>query len=201
MEQISKKLEDAVNKKNKGGMKVKAHQIKSHCWLFVKAQIENPSFDSQTKENMTLVKSKHGSKPEMSDKFIKQVEKSGIVETICNFMKFKENQGRAKNSGTKVANVTVEKLVDATEAGKKNSKDCTLILTEGDSAKTAALAGVASLSDGKRYYGVFPLRGKMLNAREATHKQITENKEIKNIIKGISDIFICSFFAFLPIFF
>ena len=38
MEQISKKLEESVNKKNKGGMKVKAHQIKQHCWLFVKAQ-------------------------------------------------------------------------------------------------------------------------------------------------------------------
>ena len=184
MDQICKKLEDKVNRKNKGGLKVKAHQIKSHCWIFVKAQIENPAFDSQTKENMTLVKSKHGSKPELSDKYIKEIEKSGIVDTICNFMKFKENQGRNKQSGTKVAKVVVEKLVDATEAGKKNSKDCTLILTEGDSAKTAALAGVSSLSDGKRYYGVFPLRGKMLNAREATHAQISNNKEMKNIIKG-----------------
>jgi DNA topoisomerase-2 len=185
MDQICKKLEDKVNKKNKGGLKVKAHQIKSHCWIFVKAQIENPAFDSQTKENMTLVKSKHGSKPELSDKYIKEIEKSGIVDTICNFMKFKENQGRNKQSGTKVAKVVVEKLVDATEAGKKNSKDCTLILTEGDSAKTAALAGVSSLSDGKRYYGVFPLRGKMLNAREATHAQISNNKEMKNIIKAM----------------
>ena len=68
MDQLCKKFEDTVNKKNKGGMKVKAHQIKQHCWIFVNAQIENPSFDSQTKENMTLIKSKHGSKPELSDK-------------------------------------------------------------------------------------------------------------------------------------
>ena len=52
-------------------MKVKAHQIKQHCWVFVNAQIENAAFDSQTKENMTLIKSKHGSKVELSDKFIK----------------------------------------------------------------------------------------------------------------------------------
>ena len=61
-DQIVKRLEEVVNKKNKGGLKVKAHQIKNHCWIFVKSQIENPAFDSQTKENMTLAKSKHGSK-------------------------------------------------------------------------------------------------------------------------------------------
>ena len=133
---------------------------------------------------MTLVKSKHGSKPELSQDFIKKIEKSGVVETICNFMKFKENQGRAKQSGTKVATVHVDKLIDAGDAGKKGSKDCTLILTEGDSAKTAALAGVSSIDGGRRIYGLFPLRGKMLNAREATHKQLLENKEIKNVVKG-----------------
>ena len=87
-------------------------------------------------------------------------------------------------SGTKTANVVTAKLDDATEAAKKTSKSCTLILTEGDSAKTAALAGISSLPDGKKY-GVVPLRDKLLNAREATHKQLTDNKEIKNIIKAM----------------
>ncbi|KAL7244630.1 hypothetical protein ACSBR2_000078 [Camellia fascicularis] len=31
------------------------------------------------------------------------------------------------------------------------------------------------------YYGVFPLRGKLLNVREASHKQIMENAEIQSI--------------------
>ena len=87
MDQLCKKFEETVNKKNKGGIKVKAHQIKQHCWIFVNAQIENPSFDSQTKENMTLIKSKHGSKAELSDKFMKQIERSGVIDNILNFMK------------------------------------------------------------------------------------------------------------------
>ena len=33
------------------------------------------------------------------------------------------------------------------------------------------------------YYGVFPLRGKLLNVREASHKQLMENAEIQNIKK------------------
>lgn len=38
---------------------------------------------------------------------------------------------------------------------------------------------------GRDQYGVFPLRGKLLNTREATHKQILENAEINNLIKII----------------
>lgn len=52
-----------------------------------------------------------------------------------------------------------------------------MILTEGDSAKTTATSGVAVV--GRDHYGLFPLRGKLLNVREATHKQIIENQELK----------------------
>ena len=48
--------------------------------------------------------------------------------------------------------------------------DCTLILTEGDSAKSLAIAGLSVV--GRDYYGVFPLKGKLLNVREASHKQV-----------------------------
>lgn len=54
--------------------------------------------------------------------------------------------------------------------GGKNSAGCTLILTEGDSAKTLAVSGLGVV--GRDRYGVFPLRGKMLNVREASHKQV-----------------------------
>ena len=70
----------------------------------------------------------------------------------------------------------IEKLDDANDAGTRNSKDCTLILTEGDSAKALAMAGVNII--GRDKYGVYPLRGKLLNVREAANKQILENKEI-----------------------
>ena len=34
---------------------------------------------------------------------------------------------------------------------------------------------------GRDYYGVFPLRGKLLNVREASGKNLTENAEIQAI--------------------
>nr|4FM9_A Chain A, DNA topoisomerase 2-alpha [Homo sapiens] len=75
----------------------------------------------------------------------------------------------------------IPKLDDANDAGGRNSTECTLILTEGDSAKTLAVSGLGVV--GRDKYGVFPLRGKILNVREASHKQIMENAEINNIIK------------------
>ncbi|VDK32766.1 unnamed protein product, partial [Gongylonema pulchrum] len=55
-EQITGKLIDLIKKKvgKSGGINVKPFQIKNHMWVFVNALIENPTFDSQTKETMTL---------------------------------------------------------------------------------------------------------------------------------------------------
>lgn len=71
------------------------------------------------------------------------------------------------------------KLEDANNAGTKNGSKCTLILTEGDSAKALAVSGLSVV--GRDNYGVFPLRGKLLNVREATGKALLENAEIQAI--------------------
>lgn len=180
---IVKQLIDVIKKKNKGGLQVKPFQIKNHMWLFVNCLIVNPTFDSQTKENMTLQAKSFGSKCSLSEKFINNVTKSGIVEAILTWAKVKaETQLQKSCSGKKQNKIKgIPKLEDANNAGTKNSLDCTLILTEGDSAKTLAVSGLGVV--GRDKYGVFPLRGKLLNVREATHKQIVENAEINNIIK------------------
>jgi DNA topoisomerase-2 len=64
----------------------------------------------------------------------------------------------------------IPKLEDANFAGTKKSKQCTLILTEGDSAKSLAMAGLEVV--GRDYYGVFPLKGKFLNVRDSPPKKI-----------------------------
>ncbi|KAF4012585.1 hypothetical protein G4228_003077 [Cervus hanglu yarkandensis] len=182
-DQIVTKLVDVVKKKNKGGVAVKAHQVKNHMWIFVNALIENPTFDSQTKENMTLQVKSFGSTCQLSEKFIKAAIGCGIVESILNWVKFKAQiQLNKKCSAVKHNRIKgIPKLDDANDAGGRNSAECTLILTEGDSAKTLAVSGLGVV--GRDKYGVFPLRGKILNVREASHKQIMENAEINNIIK------------------
>uniref|UniRef100_A0A8C0FQE1 DNA topoisomerase 2 n=1 Tax=Bubo bubo TaxID=30461 RepID=A0A8C0FQE1_BUBBB len=182
-DQLVTKLIDVVKKKNKNGVGVKPFQVKNHMWIFVNSLIENPTFDSQTKENMTLQAKSFGSTCKLSEKFIKGALTCGIVESVLNWVKFKaQSQLNKKCSAVKHTKIKgVPKLDDANDAGSKHSLDCTLILTEGDSAKTLAVSGLGVV--GRDKYGVFPLRGKMLNVREASHKQIMENAEINNIIK------------------
>ncbi|XP_058818092.1 DNA topoisomerase 2 [Topomyia yanbarensis] len=179
---IVKQLIEVLKKKNKGGVNIKPFQVKNHMWVFLNCLIVNPTFDSQTKENMTLQSKSFGSKCTLSEKFITGVAKSGIVESVLQWAKFKAQTELNKASGSKKSKIKgVPKLEDANDAGTKNSLNCTLILTEGDSAKTLAVSGLGVV--GRDTYGVFPLRGKLLNVREATHKQILENAEINNLIK------------------
>ncbi|KAL8576595.1 DNA topoisomerase 2-alpha [Nucella lapillus] len=182
-DQCVTKLIEIIKKKNKEGIKIMPFQVRNHLWVFVNCQIENPTFDSQTKENMTKQAKSFGSKCQLSEKFVTQVNKCGIVESVLSWMKFKaQAQLNKKCHSAKHSKLKgIPKLDDANDAGTRNSDKCTLILTEGDSAKTLAVAGLGVI--GRDNYGVFPLRGKLLNVREATHKQIMDNAEINNIIK------------------
>ncbi|KAK7872076.1 hypothetical protein R5R35_004560 [Gryllus longicercus] len=180
-EQIVKNILDKANKKHKGSG-IKQFQVKNHLWVFLNCLIINPTFDSQTKENMTTMIKNFGSKCQLSEAFFKNVDKNlGIVELVVSFAKFKDDAKMAKAGGKKQIKLHVKKLEDANHAGSKYSMDCTLILTEGDSAKTLAVAGLGVV--GRDKYGVYPLRGKLLNVREASSKQILENKEITEVVK------------------
>ncbi|CDW56095.1 DNA topoisomerase 2 [Trichuris trichiura] len=171
---LVEKIIDVVKKQlKKTGLTIRPFQVKNHIWVFLNCLIENPTFDSQTKENMTLPPKSFGSKCTVSEKFLAQMTKSGIVDSAqlnkqCHATKHSKLKG-------------VPKLEDANEAGTKNSQRCTLILTEGDSAKTLAVAGFSVV--GRDYFGVFPLRGKLLNVREASYKQIMANAEINSLVK------------------
>lgn len=96
--------------------------------------------------------------------------KTGVVENILSWAAFKQTKELKKTDGAKRGRLAgIPKLDDANEAGGRNSDKCTLILTEGDSAKALAVSGLSVV--GRDHYGVFPLRGKLLNVRDATHQQ------------------------------
>mmetsp|Transcript_42105 Transcript_42105/g.90431 ORF Transcript_42105/g.90431 Transcript_42105/m.90431 type:complete len:1220 (-) Transcript_42105:205-3864(-) len=173
-----------ANSKNKGGMEIKPYHVRNHLWVFVNCLIVNPAFDSQTKETMTLKASKFGSKCDVSEATIKKVLNTGIVDTVLQWAKAKESidmKKKMKGSGGTTRILGIPKLEDANWAGGKNSEECTLILTEGDSAKALAVAGLSVV--GRDRFGVFPLRGKPLNVRDASFQQTANNAEIQNIIK------------------
>lgn len=178
-DQICTKLLDVVKKKNKQGTSLKLNQIRNHIFLFVNCLIENPAFTSQTKEQLTTKPSHFGSKCIVTDDFLKKIAKTEAVENILHFAQQKADQVMAKSDGNRRSRMSNPKLVDANLAGTKHGHECTLILTEGDSAKGLAVAGRAVLDPDR--IGVFPLRGKLLNVRDASIDQISKNAEIQSI--------------------
>lgn len=158
--------------------------IRDNMMVFVNSIISNPSFDSQTKETLTTNARDFGSKfDHIADEFIETLAKSGIADRAIAQNQFQESQALKKTDGRKSRSITdIPKLTDAGYAGdNKYSSKCTLILTEGDSAKAMAISGISVLKDGSDYFGVFPLRGKLMNTRDKSDTVIANNAEITSL--------------------
>jgi DNA topoisomerase-2 len=178
LNQIIRKLVDYIEKKKK--TKVNPNTIKEQLILFLRCDIENPAFDSQTKDYMNTPSSKFGSKCEVTDKFIEKVAKMGVMDAALQLTEVKESKAAKKTDGTKSKSVRgIPKLTDANWAGTEKSKNCMLILCEGDSAKAGILSGLSS--EDRNIIGVYPLKGKLLNVRGESVKKIADNKEISEI--------------------
>jgi DNA topoisomerase-2 len=182
VKQITKKMVDFINKKKKTD--VKESFIKDNLMVFVNSTIENPSFDSQTKETLTTLPSNFGSECTVPDTFIEKLAESGIMERALALSEFRDSQVLKKTDGVKKKRILdIPKLDDANWAGTKKADQCTLILTEGDSAKAMAVAGISVIPNGHDMYGIFPLRGKLLNVRDKDDLDIAQNREICDIKK------------------
>tara|TARA_X000000950_G_scaffold56161_1_gene67482 strand:+ start:134 stop:3367 length:3234 start_codon:yes stop_codon:yes gene_type:complete len=184
LKQIIDNMQKAIKKKYKNA-KIRDSFIKDKITIFLNAEIENPIFSSQTKDSLSS---------KVSDNFclikgstMKDViDKLDLTTEIISLIKAKELSELEKNETKRKKNKLkgINKLYDANFAGTSKSIDCSLILTEGDSAKTMAISGLSAIKKGNDYYGVFPLKGKLLNVREASHNQIINNEEF-NFIKQI----------------
>ena len=180
LNQITRKLAEYIEKKKK--VKVNPNSIKEQLILFLRCDIENPSFDSQTKDFMNTPMTKFGSKCEVSDKFIEKVAKMGVMDAACAITEVKENKAAKKTDGTKSKSIRgIPKLDDANWAGTDKSNNCMIIFCEGDSAKTGVISGLSS--EDRNTIGVYPLKGKVMNVRGEAVKKVSENKEIAEIKK------------------
>ena len=178
--QITKKMITYISQKKK--ITVKPAIIKEQFMIFVNAVIENPSFDSQTKDYLNTSQSKFGSTCEVSSSVIDKLAKMGILNTSCELTEIKDKKNAKKTDGNKNKNIRgIPKLVDANYAGTIKSKDTMLILCEGDSAKAGILSGL--VNNDRNIIGVYPMRGKLFNVRGENQKRINESKEIGEIKK------------------
>ena len=180
MGQITRKLVDYIEKKKK--VKVNASAIKEQLILFLRCDIENPAFDSQTKDFMNTPSAKFGSTCSISDGFVEKIAKMGVMDLACALTDAKESKAAKKTDGAKVKTVRgIPNLIDANFSGTEKSKDCILILCEGLSAMSGIVSGLSSAD--RNTIGIFPLKGKVLNVRGEKVAKINENKEIAAIKK------------------
>ena len=176
--QIVKKL--TIYIKEKKHIDVKPASIKEQLMIFVNCTIENPAFDSQTKDYLNSAVSNFGSNCDVSSKFIEKIAKMGVMSVACSLTEVKENKAVKKTDGNKCKTIrNIPKLVDANFAGTAKSKDCILILCEGDSAKSGIISGLSR--EDRNTIGVYPMKGKMFNIRGESVSKISENKEIYEI--------------------
>ncbi len=178
MNQIIRKLSAYIKLKKK--VDVKPNTIKEQLMLFLRCDIENPSFNSQTKDELGTAASSFGSSCTVSDAFIEKIAKMGVMNAACALTEVKENKAAKKTDGTKTKSIRgIPKLIDANFAGTAKSGQCTLILCEGDSAKAGIVSGLSK--EDRNIIGVYPMKGKIFNTRGETLKRISENKEIIEI--------------------
>ncbi|VDK49482.1 unnamed protein product [Gongylonema pulchrum] len=138
-------------------------EVKNRLTVFVNCLIENPAFESQSKEYLTTTVRNFGSTCTIPESFFENfLASSDIVDYLLGDIR--KQHAASLNRTMKRQLWDLPKLEDAAEAGTKNGHCCTLIVTEGDSAKALAVAGLTVV--GRKHYGVFPIRGKLSNAVE-----------------------------------
>lgn len=174
-----------VNKFNKKGKpQITIRDVKQFFRLFVVATVINPEFNGQNKEKLespsveVSVKTTH----------INTILKWSICAQIEDIIRMKEIVGLKKAERKKKGYTKIEGLDPANNAGGKFSHQCILILCEGLSAKTYAVAGIEKGAYGKTgrdFWGILPLRGKVLNVRNATPTSIAKNREITDVIQAL----------------
>lgn len=179
---IFRPVAEALNKPNKP--QISAKDVKQYFRLFVNATVVNPEFTSQSKTELASPQVETN----VEKKTINSILKWSHVEQIKDLIESKELLVLKKSEAKKKGFTRIEGLDDANNAGKKNSKECTLILCEGLSAKSYAVKGIETGAFGKTgrdWFGIYPLRGKVLNVRKTNAASIGKNREITDIIQSL----------------
>ena len=179
---IFKPLLAKINKKGKPQLVIK--DIQQFFRIFIKCDLVNPKFKTQSKDYLA------SPTPEakIDNKVIKALMKWSFIDKVNEIIQGKElitlKRKEKKSKGFKA----IPGYDPANNSGSKDSSKCTLIFTEGLSAKTYAVRGIEKGVDGLKgrdWFGVFPLRGKLLNVRNASTNDIAKNNEITNTINAL----------------
>ena len=188
---ICKHVRDKLKGGKKGGgkssknavKKISNAHIQQYLRLFINLYVPKPKFNSQAKTKLLSTEKYLKQHCPIEEATIeKMVKQSGLMKKMEQWVVMHEQKTLSKGDGKKTSHVKVQKLDDANFAGPKKSHLCTLIVTEGDSAKALAIAGLSAYgTQGRDYYGVLPLKGKLKNTREVSAEALQKCEEITSL--------------------
>lgn len=167
--------------KDKTKQDIKPSDIKNHFFVMINATIDNPRYNSQTKEKLETQIKDYGTSLTIDKKTIQKIIKSDIVSEILAWAENKQKLEimEALRRKSKLIDKTSLKHITKYEpATSKIRNNCSLFVTEGDSAAKA----LQSARD-PRYHGIFPLKGKPLNVRGVKLNKLIENQEINDLMQ------------------
>lgn len=168
------------------GVKITKRDIDKHISIFISCRLDRPNFKGQTKEELVSFydnnKLENKLNIEIPDNIVKNIKGWKLIEKLYNEIQKKQLNKLKKKDG-KRNRPKIEKAEHANLAGTKKSHETTLILTEGKSAKSYAVKFLSEVpqSRGRDYFGVLPLKGKILNTLNASFVQILNNQELNDI--------------------
>lgn len=177
--QIVIKLREFFLKKHK--VDIKPSEIKNHLFIFLDSVVVNPIFSAQTKEKLVSEVKDFGFTYQVSDKLIKEIIKSDIIESILDWIDKKrmaDESKLARELNKAATKVKVKKLIDARSKNERHL--CSLAIFEGDSA-----AGAFSDNAEPEYQGAFSIRGKFTNVLDISMSNLIKNDEVVRLMAAL----------------
>ena len=164
--------------------------VKQYFRIFIVATLIRPVFNSQDKHCLVKPKPKEIATSPLLPKHVTAVCKWSIMSFIDAILDVKELGVINKNQPKKRGFSAIDGLTPANKSGGKDSHKCTLILCEGLSAFNYVVTAMKFDTDidglsGSDWFGIYPLRGKIMNTQDDALLKVSKNKIISNIVNAI----------------
>jgi DNA topoisomerase-2 len=177
-EALFRPIVEKMNKPNSPQINIK--DVKNFFSIFVVCSVNQPKFDSQSKSKLE----EPTPKISLKKSIIQELLSWPIIKRIEQIITSKELT-LLKKTERKKGFMIIDKLESANYEGTKYARDCTLILVEGDSAGTYAVSGLNVPiygKSGRDWFGIYTLKGKLLNCKNAKVDVIAKNAVVQDIV-------------------
>jgi len=171
-----KKTTDSGMKKSNN---INISEVKNHISLLVSCRVVNPKFNSQMKTALTAPVPKI----KIDEEILKPIFKWKLMDRLQAALEAKQLANLNKSDKEKSGKSSAK--FDDANAPKNERSECVLYLMEGDTALEYIQTIIKYTETRRKYIGTLPLKGKILNVRNAGIIQLQAQEELNSIKKGL----------------